>query len=456
MRVQHSAPHTPGALVCAVACLSALAASCGNQEIKVRANGSLVWDTPKLLPNALYLEPQLGLAQHQHPSSILTAHVDAPDVRHELLFFRVNPQASFDTLLTDSHDAPQIPDGNAVGYLHAGGAASYEAGAGLVLFNGIVPQSIRGVYTRRHGECELEVKWGSLLNAVMAEIDDGSAEADCNKVFCPNYDQSYSERVGMSYLRKGGNTGGFGVFVKGKVEFDSPFIDDMSFYGKVAYDLKKDGKGMPVFSVAGGPLADAWDCSDSPFTDCPHGGVKDGVKKVMHEAPQRLNDIVGQCLKAPLGAACNQPADCTALTEVKLLALGASQAAVQRGFTEQRQQQLSQQLLDANNWACAPVSQECAALSGAQATSAKQCQLNLRPSDVVVMPDSFSLVWYVDNQDVTGQFTGPPTAAEALYLGLVTLAGVNPDAAAQLANLCTPLKPTRARPFVRVVDNSDH
>lgn len=437
------------------ACVLLMASACGNEEIKIRANDSLVWDTPKLLPNALYLEPQLFLVQYEHPSSLLTAHVNAPDLRHELLFFPSKPQTSFDALTTDSHSAPGIPSGNAVGYLHAGGSASYYAGASLVLFNGLTPQSIRGLYTRQHGECELEVKWLSLLKGVMAQLDDGSDEGDCNVIFCPDYDLSYDERVGTTYLRAGG-LGGFGLFVKGEVEFDSPGIDDMSFYGKAAYDLKKDAAGMPAFSVSAGPLADAWDCSASPLTDCPHGAVKDGVKKTMKEATPRLNSLVSECMKAPLPSTCNQPSDCTALAQVKILAVAASQAAKDRGFLADRQQQLAQAMLSASNWTCGPISQTCADLTGQTATTAKSCQLNLRPSDVVTMPDSFSLVWYVDDQDVTGQFTGPATAAEALYLGVARLAPANPDAAASLQQLCTEPKTTRTRAFVRVVDNSSH
>lgn len=72
------------------------------------------------------------------------------------------------------------------------------------------------------------------------------------------------------------------------------------------------------------------------------------------------------------------------------------------------------------------------------------------------MRDSFSLVWYVDDQDVTGQFTGPATVAEALYLGVAKLGPGNPDAAASLQQLCTEPKTTRTRAFVRVVDNSSH
>jgi hypothetical protein len=388
------------------------------------------------------------MSQYKQPPYLLTVDVDSDAQRTELLFFPFDPQTSFVPLSKSGGSAPVAPKGNAVGFLHAGGVATYQVGSSLALMNGLQPQSIRGHHQRRHGECELEVSWKTLLDAVLAGVDDSSGEGECNALFCPDYDVHYTKRVATSYLRQVGTRGqgGFGMFFEGETEFDSPVIDDLSFYGKAAYDLRLSEAGLPELVVAAGPFSGTWNCSSSPFATCPREDVEDSVIEGMAEATGKLNGIFEECLFAPIEADCETAVDCADDIQVVFLASGARQEAEQRGMTLAIAAQFESALLDSANWRCAPVTNTCAALTGADPTPEPTCQLRLAATDVVSMPDRFGLVWYPEDPGAE-----PVTAAQGLYLGLSFLGQTD-----ELLQLCSPRPATRARSFVRVVDNSSH
>ncbi len=423
----------------------------------------MVWAS-SLGSDRLYLDQQLAISDHETPAETLTVRVDAPDTGVELLFMPYDADASYTSLtelscpyplfpnICNSPTPPSIPDGVGVSYLHQGGAKTYYVGAGLLLRNGGFDnsQSIRSVYQRRHGECELEIKWESLIDQVFKRVGDSSGEAegdDCNFLFCPNYDQHFDSRVGTSFLRRtsiGAGQGGFGLYVTGEVHFDSPAIDDLSFLAKVAYDVNLAG-GLPEFSVAAGPYARTYDCSAWP-TKCPHGDVQNGAKDGLKDAVSQLNDIVAECAAAPTEDPCEVAANC-ALTKTSLdLGFAAREEAKLRGFSLDLADQAFAAVRSEKNWRCAPVSSTCASLTGAQPTDGPVCQLELRALDLVPMPDSFSLVWYPLGNPVV-----EITAAEALYLAL-TFAGDTE----QLGNLCSAQPLARGRAFVRRVDNTSH
>lgn len=426
-----------------------------SEEVEILASNQVIWSSP-LGSNRLDYDSQLGISQYKHPANALTVDVDSPTIRTELLFFPFDPKSSFDLLVKASKSAPAVPIGNSVGYLHQGGANSYNVGAGLVLFNGLKPQSIRSAYMRRHGECEFEVSWDTLLEAVLGTINDSSGEADCNSLFCPNFDVHYTQRAATSYLRQNGvnGQGGFGLFIRGEVSFDSPVIDDLSFYGKAAYDISLPGpedpselpRGLPLFKVAAGPYAGTWDCSPSPFTTCPHADVRKDVRDNLSNATVQLRELLGECAAAPVDANCETAADCDRTGIALFLSSGAQLEALTRGMSQPRAIQFGNALTNEQNWRCGPVTQTCADLLGREATSENVCQLKLEATDVVAMPNSFSLVWYPGDP---GQ--NPITAAQALYLGLT-----NRQQFDTLAELCSSASATRVRAFVRRTDNSSH
>lgn len=432
-----------------------LAGCAQSEEVQILANNQVIWSSP-LGSNRLEYDSQLGISQYKHPAKTLTVDVDSPARRTELLFFPFDPKSSFDLLVKASSSAPTVPVGNSVRYLHQGGAASYGVGAALVLANGLKPQSIRGVYQRRHGECELEVSWNTLFKEVLAQVDDSSGEGDCNGLFCPDYDVHYTQRAATSYLRQKGvnGQGGFGLFIRGGVEFDSPVIDDLSFHGKAGYDISLPGdedppelpRGLPIFKVSAGPFAGTWDCSPSPFTTCPHTDVRNDVRGQLSSATTKLNAIIAECATAPFEASCETAADCDDTFQAQALANGARTEAQDRGMSLSRANEFSSALRSPDNWRCTPVTKTCADLFGVEPIAENVCQLELRATDVVAMPNSFSLVWYPGDP---GQ--NPVTAAQGLYLGLTELGLID-----QLAQLCSPAPATRARAFVRLVDNSSH
>lgn len=411
-----------------------------------------MWCTP-LAVDRLQRDGALGLAQYQ---TSVTARVDSPQSRTELLFFPVDPEESFTTLTPAAGSAARNAWGpfpsTAMGFLHRGGLQTYPVGLSLFFGNG-PGASVRGLYERAHGECQLDVPWALLLDLVLSELKNTSGEADCTLpgTWCPDYSITYSERVARSYLRQGnpspiGGTGrgGFGLHFKGEIEFDSPIFDDLSFYGKARYDLSLSD-GLPHFEVAEapGPWYDTWNCSPSPFTSCPHDDVQEDVLAGLLGAPQQLNTLVGECAAVPMVdlPPCTEAVQCAQSLPVVLgLGPAARAQALARGMSAARANEFLSALTTDANWNCAPVKPQCAGLTGAVPTSGPVCQLHLRASDVVPMPDSFSLVWYGKDSEQS-----PVTAAGALYLALQQL-----DQPDQLAQLCSEPRTAPVRPFPRV------
>ncbi|MEZ4220761.1 MAG: hypothetical protein R3B13_07500 [Polyangiaceae bacterium] len=429
-------------------------AGCGDPgEVQIQSFGGTIWSSP-LGADYLTRPQNLGISSHEAPPETLTARVDSERTRPELLFFPFDPQITFD-VIQDQQNSPLLPTLLSPGFVHPGGLRNYFVGAALYYGNGgVTPRSIQGLYQRIHGECELEVKWESLFKAIAGKLDDYSGEV-CNDLFCPDFDISYDERVLTSYLRQvnvtalgGTGRGGFGLFIKGDAEFDSPAVGDVRFSGNAAYDLVNIG-GLPAFRISKGPYAQSWDCSSSPFVACPNGDVKDGVKDGLRAAEGQLDSAVGECATAPVTEIppCEYDINCSQNFVTAGIALSARTEALARGFGLPRAQQYESALLTESNWTCAPVTERCAALTGADATGDKVCQVKLRAADIVPMPNSFSLVWYRGD----GPQSGNVTAAAALYLALQN-AG-NTDG---LAELCSPLRNTYSRKFTRFVDNSSH
>ena len=369
--------------------------ACGDTgDVEILVNGNVVWTSP-LSADYLARSQNLGIAHHLTPPQTVTARVSSPLKNRELLFFPIDPQLSYE-VIADQQDAPIIPTELAAGFLHPGGNKNYFVGASLFFANGgVLPRSIHALYQRQHGECEAEVQWSTLFDAVTASIDDSSGEGDCNLLFCPNFAVTYDQRVATSYLRQvnvsflgGTGRGGFGLFIKGDTHFDSPFIDDLRFSGNVAYDLTNSA-GLPRFTIAKGPYAQAWNCSPSPATTCPHGDVNDGIRDGLREAATTLNDLFAQCLVAPIDVNCESSDNCVSNFSTAFLANAAEQEALARGMSAGRAAQFEAALLNKNNWSCAPITEACADLTGSEPTEEKTCQLKLRAADIVPMPDTF-------------------------------------------------------------------
>lgn len=328
--------------------------------------------------------------------------------------------------------------------MHDGGQQTYYAGLALLNVNG-PPTSVRGMFERVHGECALWVGWSELLDVVLAGIKNSSGEADCNEFFCPDYDTKFTDRVARSYLRQsnpsqigGPGRGGFGLHIRGNVEFDSPVIDDLTFYGRALYDVTLQ-EGLPYFSVSGGPWSDTWNSSSGP-AKCPHTDVQNSVKTKLNEATGQLNTAMRECAAVPINLPCDTAEACAmSFPAVALASAAFNEAFTVRGLPENRAERFRDALTSPSNWTCAPVAANCAALTGAEATQDPVCQLNLRATDLVPMPDAFSLVWYAGDSS-----RSQVTAAAALYLALQ-----NQQQAAQLERLCTPLPATTLRSFVR-------
>ncbi len=412
--------------------------------------GNAVVYSGPLGADLLQRDAQLGVSKYK---SSITARVDSQRDRTELLFFPMDPELSYSTLLTDpelvaSRNAWGSFPGTAAGFLHQGGKQSYGVGMALWLANAGAAVGVRGLYERAHGECELELKWQSFLDGVLSGIQNTSGEAeggDCTFLFCPNYETTFTQRAARSYLRQSNPTafgsqgrGGFGLHIKGEAGFDSPVIDDLSFFGRALYDVRLVD-GLPHFEVVGGPWAATWDCSLSPFTTCPSENVEDSIKGELLDAADRLNDSIRECAVAPVQFACGEPADCLENAQIGVLGDAVLAEAAARGIPEARAYQLRGALEAGANWTCAPVSSSCAALTGAEATDEPVCQLKLRATKLVPMPDSFSLVWYEDDSG-----GAPVTAAAALYLALQNTQQTDP-----LAQLCSPAQEKRLRSFVR-------
>jgi hypothetical protein len=439
----------------------------GGYPVEIHVNGGRVFGS-QLSPDRLLLDQQLGIGGLSQPPNTLTAPVDSPSRNHELLFFPFDAAESWESIVdckpyTGTNDCsvprPTAPTAIAGGFIHDGGAREYGVGTLFNLLNE-PPQSIRSLYMRRHGECESAVPWQDLLDAVVSEI---KGESGCGDSFlgCFDFETSFSRRIAISYLRQvpslaagiDSGRGGFGLHIEGDTTFDSPFLCDLKFVGKAGYDAVLSSQGLPVFEVATGPQVRAFDCSLSPFCSCQYSEVRDGVKDSLKDKVRKgLNETFEECLAIPafnLGpATCTEPADCSNGATATILGIYAAQQAEARGADLPRREAFRTAMQDPNNWTCAPVKQECAALTGADATEDSVCQLKLRARNIVPMPDSVSLVWYEGG--LGGQ---PPTAAEALYLALT-----QSNQADNLARLCTdpsftgPSGTTRltARAFVKV------
>jgi hypothetical protein len=413
--------------------------------VELLVGNSVVYSGP-LGADRLQRDAQLGVSQHQ---AAVKARVTSSHDRTELVFFPMDPELSYTTLSTNpnlvsSRNAWGPFPGNAAGFLHQGGQQTYGVGLVLFLTNG-PGTSVRGLYERWHGECEGEVKWQGFFDAVLSEIGSESSEGDCNFLFCPDYDVSFSQRVARSYLRQSTSApfgsparGGFGLHLKGQVEFDSPFVDDLSFFARALYDVTL-AQGLPHFEVVGGPWANTWNCSASPFTTCPEGDVRDSMRERIAQAATKINGVLSECAVAPLEVPCAEAVECAAGWGNILGGRAYDEANLVRGLSVARAEQFRMAMTSESNWTCAPVPSRCAALTGAEATEEPTCQLKLRATSLVPMPDSFSLVWYPGDSS-----SGPVTAAGALYLALQNTQQVD-----QLADLCTPTAATKTRSFVR-------
>jgi hypothetical protein len=166
----------------------------------------------------------------------------------------------------------------------------------------------------------------------------------------------------------------------------------------------------------------------------------------MAEATGKLNGIFEECLFAPIEADCETAVDCAEGLQALVLGAGARDEALQRGMAGALADKFQDAIGDVHNWRCAPITTTCATLIGADASSARTCQLRLAATDVVPMPNSFGLVWYPEDPGAA-----PVTGAQALYLSLQFY-----DRVDDLNRICSARPATRARSFVRVVDNSSH
>ena len=103
---------------------------------------------------------------------------------------------------------------------------------------------------------------------------------------------------------------------------------------------------------------------------------------------------------------------------------------------------MEKRLKDPANWACEPVGQECATLTHMDPMPNNVCQIKLRATDLVSMPDGIDLVWYPG-----GLGTTIPTAAEGLYLALLNMKQTD-----KLSDLCSANSSSTFRAFVKVAE----
>lgn len=426
--------------------LASGACSSGSHPVEILVNGNPEWQS-QLGSDALVLDEQLGLGWAKQPPRDIWLHVDSPGSNVELLSFPFEADASFrnidscSNVIDCGHVELTVPEGVALGYVHHGGEVDLPIGGLLSVEQPPPPKpvSIRSFYMRRHGECERAVRWKDLLDAIVSQIKSESDCSDQGWLGCFDWTTSFDKRVVTSYLRQvdsiedlgGRGRGGFGLGLAGDTEFDSPFVCDLEFKASAGYDVVLSDAGFPEVRVSSGPFARAYGCSDSPFFSCHEGDVQDGVKaSLAGTVTTRLNDTIEKCLAVPLGLeTCTKPSQCVDDISVILLAIAARKEAVDRGATVAHADLIRDALLSEANWRCAPVAPACTGLTGSEPTEGPVCQLELRARDIVPMPDSLSLVWLVN-----GYGFSEPTAAEALYLGLVEL-----ERADDLARLCTPV-----------------
>ncbi len=462
------------------------ATGCNRAPVEILSDNSVIY--PSALGNdRLLLDGNLRFANqsvhnYQQPPHNLTVDVDSPGSNVELLFMEDDSEATWKALQlggcngdTCAFSEPLLPAQHTeIGIIHSAGAHTDPIGKELALFNPGQDQAvaIRSLYMRRHGECELGVKWGSLLPGVLAEAKD-----ETSKVYVwvdgilqsYDYQLSFQRRAAMSYLRQtavlygdSSNTqgrGGFGLYVQGHVDFDAFYLAGSDLRAKAEYDVNLSG-GLPHFSVFGAPLAYTYNCNGTCIAQ---SGIEEQARNMLSGVAGRLNDKIDQCLQVEadiLGpSGCPDPSEdssayCAngryAFTS-SALGQSAQSEAQALGATAAQANAFFDAMRDPKNWACGPVSDTCAELTHQTATTKNVCKLKLRATDVVPMPDEVNLVWYPG-----GLGTAKPTAAQALYLALKFLESspnetLAAQAKAELPELCSGNPdPYNFREFVKV------
>lgn len=227
-------------LVVAGGCVASamLAAGCGRQPVEILSDNSVIYGS-NLGGDRLLLDGDLGSSNYRQPPHNLTVNVNSPSSNVELLFMEDDSEATWNALQLGgcngdicAFSAPLLPPQHTeIGILHPGGAHTNPIGTELALFNQGQDQAvaIRSLYMRRHGECELGVKWQDLLPVVLAKAKDvtGSFSLYAPGIFLfpitIHYTARMKARAAMSYLRQtrllygdssnGRDRGGFGLYL---------------------------------------------------------------------------------------------------------------------------------------------------------------------------------------------------------------------------------------------------
>lgn len=434
----------PGVLVVA-------AAGC-RQDVEVKADNTVIWGAPM---GAHRLDPTPELAGYVHPTVPLTVDVSAADKDTELVFFPQDPEQSYTPFTVNSTALGARPETTAVGYVHRGGERTYNFGLGLYTMNLNQPQSLAAVYQRDHGECELEIAWDTVLAAVVEQVPSVTIDEKrvslckvspyipgCQEVIWRvDYESKTQVAVAGSYLRRNGMgaQGGFGLYVKAKVHFASPLIQDATAAGRITHDLvlgremmEEEELGVPMVKPPAAPLVKVWCPKEGIY--CPTEEVAPEIAAQLAEVTTKLNTALSECLAVPVETAnpCTEPVDCSTSVEVMRMAVGAGLEAKSRGAPEDLQESLAAVVRDTSNWRCAPVTPTCAAILGTDPVPTPTCQLRLQATDIVAMPESFSLVWHQE-----GAGREPTTTGQALFLALTY-----GERSEDLTRLCSPLKTT--------------
>ena len=407
-----------------------------------------------------------AVSGYQQPPYNLTLDVDSPRSNVELLSFPFDAQETLTALQaggSSSFSAPVFPPQVvSFGYVHPGGAHTYPIGNVLSFLYPDQRVGIHGLYMRRHGECEAAVSWRSLFPQVLAKATDLPGYFCILGAFndCYHYSVSFQHLIAMSYLRRAGTLdvsghGGFGIYAQARIHFVSEALADVSFKARAQYDVGLSN-GLPNFSTLATPQAYGYDCSGTCDSK---GDVVDQVKKQLSGAAGTLNDTIKQCMQAPIthDKFALAPESCTDTTSCyqqvgQYLGGNAEKEALHRGASAPLAGEYLAALTNPKNWVCAPVSADCASLTDSTATTQKVCQLKLRATDLVPMPDQVDLVWY------PGGLPANPSAVAALYLALQHLkANPNPTiasgATSGLSTLCSgPPSGGVFRRFVRVAE----
>lgn len=423
------------------------------QDVEVSAGETLIWGAPM---GAHRLDPTPELAGYVHPTTPLTVDVSAPENDTELVFFPEDPEGSYTPFTVNSTVLGARTEATAVGYVHRGGQNVYYFGNALYAKNDFKPQSLAAVYQRDHGECELEVAWDTVLDQVVAQAPerDGTAkvvlkgceyfpvEPEC--LLLPDVELDYTttthDAVAGSYLRRegAGARAGFGLFVKARAAFDSPLVPNLWVVGRGSFDLtlgtESDGAALGVARVeATGPLlAKAW--CDGGAAYCPRSRAETEAHKGLATVVPTVNAALAECLAVPVAPdrECESALACATHSDAALLAAMASAEVMDRGGDEPLAESFVAVLRSEANWRCAPVTPECAAVVGTDPVATPTCQLRLQATEIIAMPESFSLVWHTE-----GAGREPVTTGQALFLALKQ--GRSTES---LERLCSPLKTT--------------